>query len=282
MAVNKNQLNPDRLPTRAGDVPPQSALMDGRAIVTEAYTVIPRSSMTDIVNSRLPFWEDTRLWVLASPVGGFCQTFSHYLMEVESGGGSTTPETEEGVQSTLFVTTGNLTLTVNDESHQLQCGSYVYLPPGANWALFNTGEDQAGFHWFRKPYQYVKGLEEPDVIVVQEGDIEAYVMPGSNEGWSTKRFVDKTDLRHDMHITIVSFEPGCVIPFLETHVMEHGLYVLEGKGVYKLNQDWIEVEAGDYMWLRAYCPQACYSGGDGVFKYLLYKDVNRHMVFPAR
>ena len=59
--------------------------------------------------------------------------------------------------------------------------------------------------------------------------------------------------------------------------MEHGLYVLEGKAVYRLNQDWVEVEAGDYMWLRAFCPQACYAGGPGSFKYLLYKDVNRHM-----
>ena len=75
---------------------------------------------------------------------------------------------------------------------------------------------------------------------------------------------------------------GAVIRFMETHVMEHGLYVLEGKGVYKLNQDWVEVEAGDYMWLRAYCPQACYSGGDGTFRDLLYKDVNRHMTFPTR
>ena len=45
--------------------------------------------------------------------------------------------------------------------------------------------------------------------------------------------------------------------------MEHGLYVLEGKAVYRLNQDWVEVEAGDYMWLRAFCPQACYAGGPG-------------------
>jgi (S)-ureidoglycine aminohydrolase len=58
--------------------------------------------------------------------------------------------------------------------------------------------------------------------------------------------------------------------------MEHGLYVLEGKAVYRLNQDWVEVEAGDYMWLRAFCPQACYAGGPGPFRYLLYKDVNRH------
>ena len=30
------------------------------------------------------------------------------------------------------------------------------------------------------------------------------------------------------------------------------------------------------MWLRAFCPQACYAGGPGRFRYLLYKDVNRH------
>ena len=75
---------------------------------------------------------------------------------------------------------------------------------------------------------------------------------------------------------IVTFQPGGSIPFEETHVMEHGLYVLEGKAVYKLNSDWVEVEAGDFMWLRAFCPQACYAAGPGPFRYLLYKDVNRH------
>ena len=59
--------------------------------------------------------------------------------------------------------------------------------------------------------------------------------------------------------------------------MEHGLFVLEGKGVYRLNGDWVEVEAGDFMWLRAFCPQACYAGGPGPFRYLLYKDVNRQV-----
>ncbi|MEJ2035847.1 MAG: (S)-ureidoglycine aminohydrolase, partial [Maritimibacter sp.] len=48
------------------------------------------------------------------------------------------------------------------------------------------------------------------------------------------------------------------------------------KGAYRLNSDWVEVEAGDYMWLRAFCPQACYAGGPGPFRYLLYKDMNRH------
>jgi (S)-ureidoglycine aminohydrolase len=101
-------------------------------------------------------------------------------------------------------------------------------------------------------------------------------MPDTNGVWGTTRFVDPTDLSHDAHVNIVTFQPGGVIPFEETHVMEHGLYVLEGKAVYKLNRDWVEVEAGDFMWLRAYCPQACYAAGPGPFRYLLYKDVNRH------
>jgi len=80
-----------------------------------------------------------------------------------------------------------------------------------------------------------------------------------------------------MHVNIVSIEPGGVIPFMETHVMEHGIYILQGKGVYKLNDDSVEVEAGDFLWLRAFCPQSCYAGGPDTFRYLLYKDVNRHM-----
>ncbi len=135
----------------------------------------------------------------------------------------------------------------------------------------------ARFHWIRKAYQPVDGLEAPEAFVANEADIAPTAMPDTDGAWATTRFVDPADLRHDMHVTIVTFEPGAVIPFAETHVMEHGLYVLEGKAVYRLNQDWVEVEAGDYMWLRAFCPQACYAGGPGRFRYLLYKDVNRHM-----
>ncbi|MEK9961724.1 MAG: cupin domain-containing protein, partial [Rhodobiaceae bacterium] len=67
------------------------------------------------------------------------------------------------------------------------------------------------------------------------------------------------------------------IPFAETHVMEHALFVLQGHGSYLLNTDWVEVGPGDMMWLRAFCPQACIAKGDEPFRYLLYKDVNRHM-----
>ncbi len=127
----------------------------------------------------------------------------------------------------------------------------------------------------------LKGLEYPEVIIANEQDIAPTIIPDKDGKWATTRFVDPSDMRHDMHITVVTFQPGAVIPFLETHVMEHELYVLEGKAAYRLNTDWVEVEAGDYMWLRAFYPQARYAGGSGPFRYLLYKDVNRQMALRS-
>ena len=260
-----------------GGHPPQTQLLTDRAIFTDAYAVIPKGTMRDITTSFLPFWNNTRLWVIARPMTGFAETFSQYIMEVAPGGGSDTPETDANAEAVLFVVDGTATLHVNGATHELTEGGYAFLPPGAKWTLHNQADDALRFHWIRKAYQAVDGIDLPEVIVTSDQEVAPTVMPDTDGKWATTRFVDPTDLRHDMHVTIVTFEPGAVIPFLETHVMEHGLYVLEGKAVYRLNNDWVEVEAGDYMWLRAFCPQACYAGGPGKFRYLLYKDVNRHM-----
>ncbi len=260
----------------AGGHPPQTDLLTGRAVFTEAYAVIPGGVMRDIVTSYLPHWDKTRLWIIARPMSGFAETFSHYIMEVEAGGGSHRPEAEARAQAVLFVVEGEGELALDGAVHTLAEGGYAYIPPGAQWSLRNRGRNPVKFHWIRKLYEAVEGVEAPQAFVTSDREVEPRAMPGTNGGWATTRFADPTDIRHDMHVNIVTFEPGAIIPFLETHVMEHGLYVLEGKAVYKLNRDWVEVEAGDYMWLRAFCPQACYAGGPGKFRYLLYKDVNRH------
>lgn len=260
----------------AGGHPPQTQLMTGRAVFTEAYAFLPKGTMCDIVTSRLPHWRDTRVWIIARPLSGFAETFSQYVMEVAPGGGSDKPEPDPRAQGVLFVTEGSLQLSIGGKQHTLEAGGYAYLPPSSAWTLVNRGAAPARFHWIRKQYEAVSGLDVPPPLITNEKLITPDAMPGTNGTWATTRFVDTTDLRHDMHVTIVTFQPGGCIPFEETHVMEHGLYVLEGKAVYKLNRDWVEVEAGDFMWLRAFCPQACYAGGPGRFRYLLYKDVNRH------
>jgi (S)-ureidoglycine aminohydrolase len=259
-----------------GGHPPQTQLTTDRAVFTEAYAVLPRGTMRDIVTSNLPFWDNTRLWVIARPLSGFAETFSQYIVEVSPGGGSDRPELDPGAEGVLFVVEGGFTLVVGGDKHDLTPGGYAFLPPACDWTLRNNTAETARFHWIRKAYERVDGLDLPEPFVTNEIHVEGAEMPGTEGRWTTQRFADPSDVRHDMHVNIVNFEPGGAIPFPETHVMEHGLYVLEGKAVYLLNKDWVEVQEGDFMWLRAFCPQACYAGGPGRFRYLLYKDVNRH------
>ncbi|SUZ33004.1 (S)-ureidoglycine aminohydrolase [Roseibaca ekhonensis] len=261
-----------------GGLPPQSQLVTDRAMFTEAFAVIPRGVLSDIVASALPFWDAARFWVLARPLSGFAETFSQYIVELGAGGGSDRPETDANAEAALFVVEGALDIILDGATHSLQSGGFGYIPSGKEWRI--RAETGAVFHWIRKRYIAVDGLPAPDAFFVQEQDLTPNTMPDTNGGWATTRFMDPADLRHDMHVTIVTLQPGAVIPFDETHVMEHGLYVLQGKGVYHLNQQWVEVEAGDFMWLRAFCPQACYAGGPKPFRYLLYKDVNRHAALP--
>ncbi len=259
-----------------GGLAPQTALMTQRAVFTEAYAVIPRGCFSDIVTSFLPGWRRTRAWIVARPLSGFAETFSQYVMEVQPGGGSDAPDAETGAQHVLFITHGEATLTIGGQGYDLEPGSYAYIPAGSRWALLAEGPQPLRFHWYRKLWEPAPGIDRPEPFVTNERDIPPTPMPDTDGRWATTRFVDPADLRHDMHVNIVTFAPGGTIPFEETHVMEHGLYVLEGKAVYKLNRDWVEVEAGDFLWLRAFCPQACYAAGPGPFRYLLYKDVNRH------
>lgn len=255
-----------------GGHPSQFSLMTGRAVLNNSYAVIPRDVMRDIVTSVLPFWQGTRAWILARPMTGFAETFSQYIVEVEEGGGSDFPETEDNVESVLYVLDGEIQIGED----KLGQGGYAYRNPLDSWNL--KAHKKSTFVWIRKKYQFVSGVDVPESFTCKTPPA-GVEMPGTNGAWVTTRFVDPADFSHDMHVNIVTFKPGAVIPFKETHVMEHGLLVLSGKAVYHLNHDWVEVEKGDFIWLRAFCPQSCYAGGPDDFSYLLYKDVNRHPSF---
>ncbi len=263
--------------TPQGGLPPQAALLTDRAVVKPAYTFIPKGVLRDIVTSSLPGFTNTRSWILARPIAGSATTFAQLIVEIAPGGGAEQPEAESGVEGVVFVTSGALTLALEGERHVLEPGGYAFLAPGARWSLANEGGEPVSFHWIRKAYEPVEGVPVPASFVTRDQDVDPRAMPDTDGAWATTRFVDPDDLAHDMHVNIVTFQPGGSIPFAETHVMEHGLYVLQGKAVYRLNDDWIECEAGDYMLLRAFCPQACYAGGPEPFRYLLYKDVNRQI-----
>ncbi len=145
-----------------GGLPGQTELTTNRAMFTEAYAVLPKGTMTDIVTSNLPFWDRTRLWVIARPLSGFAETFSQYIVEVSAGGGSDRPEADPAAEAVLFVVEGTLRLTIGDTPHELEPGGYAFLPPGAAWTLRNEGSEPARFHWIRKAYQRVEGIDVPE------------------------------------------------------------------------------------------------------------------------
>lgn len=260
-----------------GGLPDQTVSPEGTAVFTEAYAVLPAVTQRDIVTSFLPGWKGMRMWVLARPMSGFAETFSQYAVELAPAGGSGAPEIDEEAQSVIFVASGQITLNIDGARHVLDAGGYAYIPPDTVWTVWNDSDAASQFHWIRKRYVGADGVDMPEVFVTSDQAVEPTVMPGCDGVWATTRFVAPDDLRHDMHVNIVTFQPGGRIPFAETHVMEHGLYVLQGAADYLLNKDWVPVEAGDFMWLRAFCPQACITTSDQPFRYLLYKDVNRHM-----
>lgn len=261
----------------SGGLPDQSQDPEGKAIFTEAYAIIPHSVQTDIVTSFLPGFVGARTWILARPLSGFAETFAQYAVELAPEGGCSEPEPDVDAQAIVFVAKGLLHLTIGEDLHVLRPGGFAYVPPGARWSIWNRSESPCGFHWIRKKHFFSRGVSMPKAFVTHESDVEKVSMPGCDGAWATQRFFDPLDLSYDCHVNIVNFQPGARIPFAETHVMEHGLYVLEGTGEYLLNKDWVTVGPGDFMWLRAFCPQACIATGDRPFRYLLYKDVNRHV-----
>ncbi len=98
----------------------------------------------------------------------------------------------------------------------------------------------------------------------------------SESAWEEMACLFAPSLGFDMNMHILSFAPGASHGYIETHVQEHGAYILSGQGVYNLDNNWIPVKKGDYIFMGAYSLQAGYGVGRGeAFSYIYSKDCNR-------
>lgn len=89
------------------------------------------------------------------------------------------------------------------------------------------------------------------------------------------------DAAFDMAVNLFTYQPGAALPFVEAHVMEHGLLMLDGAGIYRLGEAWYPVQAGDVIWMAPYCPQWFVAIGKTPARYLYYKDVSRDPLIGA-
>jgi (S)-ureidoglycine aminohydrolase len=262
---------PSQMKVKPGRLAP-GAFGHTRGTVKRNYAVMPPEGIMD---SYLPRWERTVVRFQAAPQLG--ARFAQALLEIAPGGGTTEPFAD-ALERTFYVLAGPVELTIGDAAPVLlEKDGYAFVPPDTRFSLRNAGDGEARVLGLKKPYESI-GLPAPDPIVSKRSDLEKINHNGT-EGRTWEHLFPYGDMRWDFEINILSFAPGAYFPDVETHIMEHGLYMLEGQGMYLLDQDWHEVWQGDFIWMGPYCPQLFYPTGWEPSAYLLYKDVNRDVRF---
>lgn len=233
------------------------------------YLLLPRSNR---VEHALPHFEGVDVQVLASPELG--TEFVQHELIIQPNGRTTKP-LNKALEHFLFILEGELDFILDGEKHHMVQGGFSWLPPGSTFEFENKSEEIARLTWMQRYYQRVEGVPIPDAIVANEEDVEAKPV----DTYMEQHLTPYEDIGFDMGINLQVFDPGVHFSFVETHVIEHGLYMLYGQGLYWLNGDYMEVKKDDFIYLAAYCPQFFYPTGHDKSAYLLYKDVNRDYTF---
>jgi (S)-ureidoglycine aminohydrolase len=222
------------------------------------------------VQSALPGWDKTQGVILISPQMGarFCQYLA--LMDARGTAGPARP----GVERVLYVLEGEVVLTLGrGEEQLLRVGGFAYVPPETPMQL--RAKTGARLHVFEKRYEPLPGgsARLPAAVVGQEQRVEGVPFMGDPE--AVLQTLLPLDPAFDLAVNVFNYQPGATLPMVEIHVMEHGLLMLEGQGVYRLGDYWYPVQQGDVIWMASYCPQWFVAMGKQPARYLYYKDVNR-------
>jgi len=201
-----------------------------------------------------------------APAGG--AKFTQYTAEFDAGGNLD----PSSLQRFVYVLDGE----VAAGSRSLAAGEYAYFPAGSKEVL--SAARPARVAVIEKPYQAVAGTAAPAFVTGKESAVAGQPFMGDDA--LHVRALIPADPAFDFMMTTMTFQPGATLPMVEIHVMEHGLLMLTGEGIYRLGEHWYPVAAGDFIWMGPYCPQWFGALGKTPAKYLLYKDWNRHPLAP--
>jgi (S)-ureidoglycine aminohydrolase len=213
------------------------------------------------VRAPLPGMTNATAIVHASPAIG--AKFTQYTAELEPGGSLGATE----AQRFIYVIEGDLAA-----GGHLGPGEFVYVPAGMPLAVH--AETRARAAVIEKPFQPLAGFAAPEMFRGIENAILSNPFAGDPD--LQVRLLIPDGPRFDFAVNTMTFQPGAALPLVEIHVMEHGLLMLAGGGIYRLGDNWYAVTAGDFIWMAPYCPQWFGALGKTPAKYLIYKDFNRH------
>jgi (S)-ureidoglycine aminohydrolase len=237
-----------------------------RTVIRSRYALITPDSF---VPSHLPGWKGAVVVVNISPaMAGPRFTQLHVTLEREAVGEGNTGANEYFI----YVIEGTGTILLGDKRHRLETSSYVYLPPDRDLQIKSNGPPMK-LLIFQKPYEAMKGVAAPATLVKHEREVKGQPFLGNEDARLQVLLPDQPEF--DLAVNIFTYQPGATLPFVETHIMEHGLLMLSGQGIYRLEEDYHPVKAGDVIWMASYCPQWFVAMGKTPASYIYYKDVNR-------
>lgn len=219
------------------------------------------------VEAPLPAWTHTNGIIVISPCMG--ARFTQYFALMEAGGTAGPPL--PGVERFVYVESGSIQLQVHDSQARLETGGYAYIPVDTHHAL--TTENGSRLTVFERRYSPHATCAPPTPVMGHEQDVAA--APFMDDPDARLKTLLPTTPAFDMAVNLFTFTPGAALPLVEVHVMEHGLLMLQGQGIYRLDQDWYPVQVGDVIWMASYCPQWFAAVGKQPTRYLYYKDVGR-------
>jgi len=232
-----------------------------RTVISRNYALITPDGH---VPSTLPGWTNCATFVLISSALG--AGLSQYLMVLDSkGAGVGETENDEWF---FYVVTGKA--RVNDVA--LGEGGFACLPPGARFEVRGAVANSK-LLVFKKRFEALAGQKPRAFFSGNEKDIPEKPFLGDKHA-RLKTLIPDT-LAADMAVNIFTFDPGATLPFVETHVMEHGMLFLSGGGIYRLDAGWHPVTEGDALWISPYCPQWFIAAGPKITRYIYCKNVNR-------
>jgi len=233
-----------------------------------SYMILPRANRVENV---LPEFEKTLAQVLVTPSLGAC--FIQHELLIEPRGG-TKRTLQDELEHFLYVLEGGIHLDYSGGKHELTQGGFAYLPEGSSLGIKNVSDQKSRVFWTKRRFKPFESLK-PEPVISNEKDIQAFPCDTYMEQHLIPYDIN---VAYDLAFNLLNFDPGVYFGFVESHIMEHGLYMLEGRGIYWLNGDYHEVQKDDFIYMAPYCPQFFYATGWAKGRYLIYKDVNRDFV----
>jgi (S)-ureidoglycine aminohydrolase len=194
--------------------------------------------------------------------------FAQYTAEFEAGGElGPTPG-----QRFVFVMEGAIKLEAQERQNELTPGGYAYAPQGLTHRVTALRPSRVAV--IEKPYAALDAVPPPPLLASHENDVVSHPL-GDDPDLQVKCLLPD-EMGYDFAVNTMVYQPGAALSMVEMHVMEHGLILLEGGGIYRLGDSWYPVTAGDFIWMGPWCPQWFGAIGKVPAKYLIYKDWNRH------